>query len=175
MSSGLSSWLRSLPLRRRVAYLTTVAVALAVAASGAAAYVTIRVSLYRALDNDLTSTATSVAAVTEGVPPALDLPAVAALAYLGLVGSALAYVLWFRGLTRMDAGAVAVIGLVNPVVGTVLGVVLLAEPFGPAHLGALAVVLGSVIVSQAPVRRRMATALASRRAATRHTVDACPT
>jgi two-component system, OmpR family, sensor histidine kinase MprB len=64
MRSGLSSWLRSLPLRRRVSYLTTVAVALAVAASGAAAYVTIRVSLYRALDNDLVNTATSVAAVT---------------------------------------------------------------------------------------------------------------
>ena len=64
MLSGLSSWLRSLPLRRRVAYLTTVAVALAVAASGVAAYVTIRVSLYRALDNDLITTATSVAAVT---------------------------------------------------------------------------------------------------------------
>ena len=64
MRSGLSSWLRALPLRRRVAYLTTVAVALAVAASGAAAYVTIRVSLYRALDNDLVTIATSVAAVT---------------------------------------------------------------------------------------------------------------
>ncbi len=64
MRSGLNSWLRSLPLRRRVSYLTTVAVALAVAASGVATYVTIRVSLYRALDNDLISTASSVAAVT---------------------------------------------------------------------------------------------------------------
>ena len=116
-----------------------------------------------------------VAAVTEGAPPALDLPAAGALAYLGLVGSALGYVLWFRGLTRMDAGAVAVIGLVNPLVGTVLGVVLLAEPFGPVHLGAVVVVLGSVLVSQAPVRRRMARTLRTRRPAARHTVDACPT
>ena len=63
-----------------------------------------------------------LAAVVEGAPPALDGSAVLALAYLGLVGSAVGYVLWFRGLTRMDAGAVAVVGLVNPVVGTALGV-----------------------------------------------------
>lgn len=100
-----------------------------------------------------------VAAVVEGAPPALDLTAAAALGYLGLAGSALGYVLWFRGLTRMDAGAVAVVGLVNPVVGTALGVLLLAEPFGPVHLAAVAVVLGSVLVSQAPVRRRLRTLL----------------
>jgi probable blue pigment (indigoidine) exporter len=98
-----------------------------------------------------------VAAVVEGAPPALDLPAAVALGYLGLAGSALGYVLWFRGLTRMDAGAVAVVGLVNPVVGTVLGVVLLSESFGPVHLAAVAVVLGSVLVSQAPIRRRLGT------------------
>ena len=96
-----------------------------------------------------------LAALVEGAPPALDGPALLALAYLGLVGSALGYVLWFRGLTRMDAGAVAVVGLVNPVVGTALGVLLLAEPFGPVHLGAVAVTLGSVLVAQEPVRRRL--------------------
>ncbi|WP_377644104.1 DMT family transporter [Oryzobacter terrae] len=91
----------------------------------------------------------------EGAPPALDLPAVAALGYLGLAGTALGYVLWFRGLTRMDAGAVAVVGLVNPVVGTALGVALLGEPFGGVHLGAVAVTLGGVLLAQAPVRRAL--------------------
>jgi len=61
VSSGLRSALRSLPLQRRVAYLTTVAVALAVAISSVAAYVTIRVSLYNALDNELINTANSLA------------------------------------------------------------------------------------------------------------------
>jgi probable blue pigment (indigoidine) exporter len=136
-----------------------------------------------------------VAVVTEGSPPALDLPAVAALAYLGLVGSALGYVLWFRGLTRMDAGAVAVVGLVNPVVGTLLGVVLLAEAFGPVHLAAVAVVLVSVLLAQEPAPSRATGiltgirigirvrgtgrlgALLHRRPepAPRHTVGSCPT
>jgi probable blue pigment (indigoidine) exporter len=103
-----------------------------------------------------------LAAVVEGAPPALDGSALLALTYLGLVGSAVGYVLWFSGLTRMDAGAVAVVGLVNPVVGTVLGVALLAEPFGPLHLVAVAVTLGSVLVAQAPVRRRLAVLAAPR-------------
>lgn len=96
-----------------------------------------------------------LAAAVEGPPPTLDLPALVALAWLGLAGTALGYVVWFRGLTRMDAGAVAVVGLVNPVVGTVLGVVLLAEPFGAVHLAAMVVTLGSVLVAQAPVRRAL--------------------
>ena len=98
-----------------------------------------------------------VAVAVEGAPPVLDASALLALAYLGLVGSAMGYVLWFRGLTRMDAGAVGVVGLVNPVVGTALGVLLLAEPFGRVHLAAVAVTLGGVLVAQAPVRRRLAT------------------
>jgi two-component system, OmpR family, sensor histidine kinase MprB len=59
----LRAWLRALPLQRRVAYLTTVAVALAVAVTSVAGYVTLRISLYRALDAELVQTATSLAAV----------------------------------------------------------------------------------------------------------------
>src|SRR5215210_5333654 len=61
MRLGLRSWLRALPLQRRVAYLTTVAVALAVAATSVAGYVTLRVSLYRALDDELVATAAALA------------------------------------------------------------------------------------------------------------------
>jgi probable blue pigment (indigoidine) exporter len=93
----------------------------------------------------------------------------------------------------MDAGAVAVVGLVNPVVGTVLGVVLLAEPFGPLHAVAIVVTLVSVLLAQAPVRRRLRPPRGAVRhlepasaarpdvlaesavAAPRHTVGACPT
>ncbi len=60
--------LSSLPLRRRVAYLTTVAVALAVAATSVAGYLTLRVSLYRALDSELVDIATSLS-----VPVAQDI------------------------------------------------------------------------------------------------------
>ncbi len=63
MVARLKAWLRALPLRRRVAYLTTVAVALAVAVTSVAGYVTLRISLYNALDDELVETASSLAAV----------------------------------------------------------------------------------------------------------------
>ena len=59
----LRAWLRALPLQRRVAYLTTVAVALAVALTSVAGYLTLRVSLYRALDAEMVETATQLAVV----------------------------------------------------------------------------------------------------------------
>src|SRR4051795_3051125 len=60
MVRRLRAWLRAWPLQRRVAYLTTVAVALAVAITSVAGYVTLRYSLYRALDQELTEVAISL-------------------------------------------------------------------------------------------------------------------
>ncbi len=114
-----------------------------------------------------------VALLAEGGAPALDLPAVLALTYLGLAGSVVGYAVWFRGLTRMSAGAVAVVGLVNPVVGTLLGVLLLGEPFGAGHLGAMVLVLGSVLVAQPPVRRAAGRVLRPTRRPVPPTVEAC--
>jgi hypothetical protein len=60
----LRAWLRALPLQRRVAYLTTAAVALAVAVTSVAGYMTLRISLYQALDAEMVQTATSLAVST---------------------------------------------------------------------------------------------------------------
>ena len=59
----LRAWLRALPLQRRVAYLTTAAVAQAVAVTSVAGYLTMRISLYQALDAEMVQTATSLAVV----------------------------------------------------------------------------------------------------------------
>ena len=74
MLDRLRSWLRGVPLQRRVFYLTTVAVALAVAATGVAAFVTLRYSLYRALDDELISVASTLA-----VPVAQDITSLGGL------------------------------------------------------------------------------------------------
>ncbi len=100
------------------------------------------------------------AVLVEGAPPAIDLPAAAGFLWLGVVGTIVAYTCWFHGLTRMPAGAVSLIGLLNPVVGTLLGVALAGELFGwPQALG-MALVLGGVVAGQPAladvVRRRRA-------------------
>src|SRR3954471_6717920 len=54
------SWLSLLPLQRRVGYLTTTAVALAVALAALAGWMTVRASLYASLDTELVDVATSL-------------------------------------------------------------------------------------------------------------------
>ncbi|SDV01552.1 two-component system, OmpR family, sensor histidine kinase MprB [Microlunatus sagamiharensis] len=57
-------WLSTLPLQRRVSYLTTTAVALAVAVSSLAGWVSVRASLYSSLDEELVEVASSLTAPT---------------------------------------------------------------------------------------------------------------
>lgn len=95
-----------------------------------------------------------VALVVEGPPPPVDGYAVAGYLWLAVVATGLAQWVWFRGLTRMPAGSVAIIGLVNPVVGTVLGVVVAAEAFGPAQALGMVLVLGGVLAGQGVLGRR---------------------
>jgi drug/metabolite transporter (DMT)-like permease len=98
-----------------------------------------------------------VALVVEGAPPTLEPRNLVGYAWIGLVGTGLAYVCWFHGLTRMTAGATALVGLVNPVVGTLLGVVVMHETFGPVQALGVALVLGGVVAGQpAPGHRRAA-------------------
>lgn len=68
-----------------------------------------------------------LALLIEGPPPTLDGAALAGYAWLGLIGAALAYTLWFRGVGRMPAGAVAFLPLISPLVAAVLGWWVLGE------------------------------------------------
>ncbi|WP_248583466.1 EamA family transporter [Nocardioides sp. InS609-2] len=92
-----------------------------------------------------------VAFLIEGAPPAIDGRAAFGYAWLAIVGTGLAYFCWFRGLTRMPAGGTALIGLVNPVVGTVLGVAFAAEAFGLTQVFGMLLVLGGVLAGQPAV------------------------
>jgi probable blue pigment (indigoidine) exporter len=89
-----------------------------------------------------------VALLVEGTPPALSATNLGGLLWLTTVGTAVAYYCWFRGLVRMPAGAVAIVGLVNPVVGTILGVLFAGELFGWAQALGMVLVLGGVVAGQ---------------------------
>jgi probable blue pigment (indigoidine) exporter len=93
------------------------------------------------------------AALVEGTPPQLDAPAVAALVYVIVIATALAFVAWFSGLRRLPAGTVGIVGLLNPVTGVLLGTLLAGEAFGPAQALGTALVLAGVMLGQARVRR----------------------
>jgi probable blue pigment (indigoidine) exporter len=93
-----------------------------------------------------------VALLVEGAPPALDARAVGGFLYLGLVATGLAYVAWFTGLRRMPAGAVSLIGLLNPVAGVAIGVALAGEVLGPTQAVGVLLVLGGVLAGQPAVQ-----------------------
>jgi probable blue pigment (indigoidine) exporter len=100
-----------------------------------------------------------VTLLVEGPPPHLDAPAVGGYLWLMVAGTGLAYWCWFTGLRAMPAGAVSLIGLVNPVVGTALGVAVAGEAFGWLQAAGMLLVLGGVVGGQpgtvAWVRRRL--------------------
>lgn len=95
-----------------------------------------------------------VGLLVEGGPPALDARAVGGYLWLGGVGTVIAYASWFHALSRMPAGAVSLVGLLNPVMGTTLGVVVVGEAFGPTQAVGMFLVLGGVLAGQPALRRR---------------------
>ena len=97
-----------------------------------------------------------IALIVEGAPPPLDLPArSAASSTSGSPGRSLAYVVWFRGLRRLPAGAVSLVGLLNPVSGTIVGVALAGETFGGSQALGLLMVLGGILAGQPAVTARL--------------------
>ena len=56
--------------------------------------------------------------------------------FLGIVPTALAYVLFARGLKRLSAAETATLTLAEPLTATVLGVIVLGESFAPLGVGA---------------------------------------
>lgn len=102
-----------------------------------------------------------VALLVEGAPPAIDGPGLLGFLWISLVGTAVANVVWYRGLRRMPAGSTSLIGLLNPLAGTLIGVLLAHEVFGTTQLVGTLLVLGGVLLGQPAVTRPLRAALAS--------------
>lgn len=68
--------------------------------------------------------------------------------YLGVIGTGLVYALWFRGINNLSATAVSYLGLLSPVVASLMGYFFLQETFTPIQLGGIILVLASVTVGQ---------------------------
>ncbi|MER7506044.1 EamA family transporter [Nonomuraea pusilla] len=95
-----------------------------------------------------------VAYAVEGPPPAhLTAANLAGYAYLTLVGAALAYTLWFRGIRALTPTKVTFLGLLSPVVATALGWLVLGQSLGAWQgLGAAVVLAALVAVQLQPAR-----------------------
>ena len=76
----------------------------------------------------------------------------AVVVFLGAVPTALAYVLFARGLRHLPAGEVATLTLAEPLTATALGALVLAERPGAVALTGVVLVLAGLAVLAAPAR-----------------------
>ncbi|SDU17654.1 EamA family transporter [Stappia sp. ES.058] len=85
--------------------------------------------------------------------PSLTAQNVAGFAYLGLIGAALTYYLWFRGIARLEPGPVSALGFLSPAIAVLLGWIVLEEQLTAPQIAGALVVLASVWAAQAAGRR----------------------
>lgn len=93
--------------------------------------------------------------VFEGIPTAIDGPALAGFAWLGIIGGLVAYTLWFRGIGRLPVASVAVLGLLSPLVAAILGAVVLGQTLGAVQLVGFALALAAIVGGQIPPGTRL--------------------
>jgi probable blue pigment (indigoidine) exporter len=90
----------------------------------------------------------AMALAVEGLPPRLTVENGVGFLYLGVVGTALAYALWFRGIERLPASATSFLGLASPVSASVLGFVVLGQAYTASQGAGVALVIAAVLLGQ---------------------------
>jgi len=95
-----------------------------------------------------------LAALLEGPPPALSATNLGGFAYLAVVNTGVAYLLWLRGIERLPAPKVAFLSLLSPIVATLLGWLVVNERLSFLQLVGLLLALGSLVAAQLPARSR---------------------
>ncbi|MCQ0000534.1 EamA family transporter [Streptomyces sudanensis] len=95
-----------------------------------------------------------IAFLVEGAPPALDGRAVLGYAYLALANTAVGYWLWFRGIERLTATSVTLLGPLSPLTAAVVGWVALGQPLGPVQLVGMAIAFAATVLGQLTPRPR---------------------
>lgn len=80
--------------------------------------------------------------------PVLQPHNLGAIAYLSLLGAALTYFCWFRGIARLAPAAVASLGLLSPLVAVLLGWLVLQQTLTALQMAGILIVLLSIWVSQ---------------------------
>ena len=93
-----------------------------------------------------------VALILEPGVPIPTITNLAGMVWLGLIGAALTYYLWFRGIARLGPTTVTSFGFLSPTSAVILGWVILGEALSPLQMTGVAVVLISIWLGQRAAR-----------------------
>ncbi|MGH1356668.1 MAG: EamA family transporter [Thalassovita sp.] len=89
-----------------------------------------------------------IALIAEPPLPPLSAPNLAGLAWLGLIGAAATYALWFRGVARLTPAAVSMLGMMSPVTAVLLGWIWLGQSLSLTQTLGAVIILASVWAGQ---------------------------
>ena len=70
------------------------------------------------------------------------------LVWLGLIGAALTYVFWFRGISRIEPAVVSLLGFFSPATAVLLGWLFLNQSLTPLQIVGVVLVIGSIWLGQ---------------------------
>lgn len=89
-----------------------------------------------------------MALIVEPPLPSVSIVNLAGFVWLGLIGAALSYAIWFRGIARLEPSAVSILGMISPITAVILGWVWLGQNLTLVQSIGGAIVLVSVFVGQ---------------------------
>lgn len=89
-----------------------------------------------------------IALIVEGPFDTLSRTNLQGLIYLGTIGTGFAYLLWFRGIGKLSASAVSYLGLLSPVMATLIGFLWLRQALTPVQLIGITLIFGSILLGQ---------------------------
>ncbi len=92
--------------------------------------------------------------VTEGLPSTVTVANLGGFVWLALIGTGAAYVNWFAGIQRIPVNVVSFLGLLSPLVASVVGWVVLDETLSGLQLCGAGLVLAAVAGPQLPQSNR---------------------
>ncbi len=85
-----------------------------------------------------------IAIMVEPPLPDLKTANIFGIAYLCIVGGALTYIFWFRGISRMAPSVVSLLGFLSPLAATILGWGLLGQALSVWQLAGMTIILFAV-------------------------------
>ncbi len=88
--------------------------------------------------------------------PSLDMRNIAGFFWLCLIGAALTYTLWFRGVARLGPSVVSSLGFLSPLMAVAVGWLFLGQTLTLVQIAGAIIVIGSIWLSQRAQGRRAA-------------------
>ncbi|MEU9799724.1 EamA family transporter [Streptomyces sp. NPDC051000] len=89
-----------------------------------------------------------IAALVEGAPPVLDGRALLGYGYMMLINTGIAYWLWFRGIGKLTATSVTLLGPLSPLTAAVIGWAALGQALTPVQVLGMAIAFGATVAGQ---------------------------